>query len=82
MEKHTLRVDEIPHYVPVEDRTKEDRIMKLSAPKNTTFWVATVLAVLGFLGNFVNVPFVTANAFWFVVVGFVVLWLGAFVKGF
>ena len=56
--------------------------MKLSAPKNTTFWVATVLALLGFVGNFVSLPFVSDFAFWFVVVGFVVLWLGNYVKGF
>jgi len=56
--------------------------MKLSAPKNTTFWVATVLAVLGVVGNFVNLPVVSQNAIWFVVVGFVVLWCGNYFKGF
>lgn len=56
--------------------------MKLSAPKNTTFWVATVLAALGLVSKFVNLPFVTENAFWFVVVGFVVLWFGNYLKGF
>jgi len=56
--------------------------MKLSAPKQTTFWVATVLAVLGLLGNFVTLPVVSQYAFWFVVVGFVVLWLGNYLKDF
>lgn len=56
--------------------------MKLSAPKNTTFWVATVLAALGLVSKFVTLPFVSANAFWFVVVGFVVLWAGNYFKGF
>jgi hypothetical protein len=56
--------------------------MKLSAPKNTTFWIATVLAVLGILGNFASIPLVSDNAFWFVVVGFVVLWCGNYFKGF
>ncbi len=57
--------------------------MKLSAPKNTTFWVATVLAVLGLVGQLAgNLPVVSEFAFWFVVVGFVVLWLGNYVKGF
>lgn len=56
--------------------------MKLSAPKSTTFWLATVLAVLGFLGNFASIPFVSQYAFWFVVVGFVVLWLGNYFKDF
>lgn len=56
--------------------------MKLSPPKTTTFWVATVLAVLGFLGNFADIPVVSPYAFWFVVVGFVVLWLGNTMTGF
>lgn len=56
--------------------------MKLSAPKTTTFWIATVLAVLGFVGNFVTLPVVSEYAFWFVVVGFVVLWLGNYLKDF
>ena len=56
--------------------------MKLSAPKENTFWVATVLAVLGFVGTFVSIPIVSQYAFWFVVVGFVVLWLGNTNKGF
>jgi len=56
--------------------------MKLSAPKRTTFWVATDLAALGFVGNFVSLPVVSQYAFWFVVIGFVVLWLGNTNKGF
>ena len=56
--------------------------MKLSAPKNTTFWIATVLAVLGILGSCVDLPVVSEYAFWFVVVGFVVLWLGNYLKDF
>jgi len=56
--------------------------MKLSAPKRTTFSVATVLAVLGVVGNFVSLPFISDFAFWFVVIGFVVLWCGNYFKGF
>jgi hypothetical protein len=61
---------------------KKGEKMKLSAPKNTTFWIATVLAALGFVGNFVDLPVVSEYAFWFVVVGFVVLWLGNYLKDF
>ena len=56
--------------------------MKLTPPKQNTFWVATVLAVLGLIGNLVSLPFVSQYAFWFVFVGFVVLWLGNTNKGF
>ena len=47
--------------------------MNLSAPKNTTFYVAVVLAVLGFLGFLIQIPVITGMAFWLVLVGFVVL---------
>jgi hypothetical protein len=47
--------------------------MNLSAPKNTTFYVALVLGILGLLGFFVQLPFITAYAFWLVFLGFVVL---------
>jgi hypothetical protein len=55
--------------------------MKLTPPKNITFWVAVVLGVLGFLGKLTTIPFVSPNAFWFVFVGFVLLVLGLLVKG-
>jgi len=56
--------------------------MKLSQPTTVVFWVATVLAVLGILGSLVTLPFVSQFAFWFVVIGFVLLWLGNTMKGF
>lgn len=55
--------------------------METNAPKQVTLWVSVVLAVLGILGFFVSIPFVSAYAFWFVVVGFVVLLLGCLLKG-
>jgi hypothetical protein len=54
--------------------------MKLSAPKIVTWWIAVVLGVLGILGSFVSIPFVSASAFWFVAIGFIVLALGTFLK--
>jgi hypothetical protein len=59
----------------------QEIIMRLSAPKNVTWWVAVVLAVLGVLGTLTSIPFVSDNAFWFVVVGFVLLALGTLLKG-
>jgi len=56
--------------------------MKLSPPTKIVFWIATVLAALGFIGNFVALPVVSGLSFWFVVVGFVLLWLGNAMKGF
>ena len=47
--------------------------MKLSAPKNVTFYVAAALGFLGLLGYFVQLPFITGAAFWLVFLGFLVL---------
>ena len=54
--------------------------MKLSAPKNITWWIAVILGVLGILGTFISITFVSANAFWFVAVAFVVLALATYFK--
>ena len=56
--------------------------MKITAPTKKVFWIATVLSALGLVSKFVGIPFVSANAFWFIVVGNVLLWLGVALKGF
>ncbi|MCJ7772551.1 MAG: hypothetical protein MUP22_05395 [Desulfobacterales bacterium] len=56
--------------------------MKLTPPTKNVFLLSTVVAAVGLVAKFVAVPFVSANAFWFVVVGFVLLWLGNAMKGF
>ena len=55
--------------------------MKLTPPKVITFWVAVILGVLGFLGTFMTIPFVSANSFWFVFIGWLLLVLGLLIKG-
>jgi len=56
--------------------------MKLNAPKKMTWTVATILLVLGLIGELVAVPFLSVYAFWFAFVGGVLLFLGSFLKGF
>ena len=56
--------------------------MKLNPPKKLTFWISVVLVVLGLIGSFVSIPFVSGAAFWFVLVGYVVLVAGLLIKGF
>ena len=56
--------------------------MKLTPPTQTVFLVSVVLAVLGLLGQYVNIPFVSDYNFYFVVVGYIVLFLGNTMKGF
>ncbi len=55
--------------------------MKLNAPKVITWWIAVIVGVLGIVASFVTIPVLSVYAFWLVVVGFVLLVLGTFVKG-
>jgi len=55
--------------------------MNLNAPKQNIWLVAVIVGVLGVLGSFVAIPFVSANAFWFVTVGFAILMLSTVLKG-
>jgi len=61
--------------------------MKLSAPKKITWWIATIIAAVDLaiflLGRFnvVQVPLVLAHKFLFMLIAFVLLWLGTFIKG-
>ncbi|MBN1890014.1 MAG: hypothetical protein JW850_18605 [Thermoflexales bacterium] len=56
--------------------------MKLSAPKQITFWVAVVLAVLGLLASLISIPVLSGFALWLIVIGFVVLAAGNMLEGF
>ena len=55
--------------------------MNLSAPKQLTFWIAVILAVLGILATLVTIPVLSGFAFWLVVIGFVVLAIGNLAEG-
>ena len=55
--------------------------MKLNAPKQAVWLVAVIVGVLGILGKLAVIPMVSANAFWFVSVGFAVLALATMLKG-
>ncbi|MFN2146239.1 MAG: hypothetical protein ACK2T7_12870 [Anaerolineales bacterium] len=47
--------------------------MKLSAPKNVTFYVALVLGALGILAKLIPLGFLTTYSFWLLAIGFIVL---------
>lgn len=55
--------------------------MKLNAPTTVVWWIAVVLGVLGFIGTLVAIPFVSAYAFWLVLVGWLLLVLATVLKG-
>ena len=56
--------------------------MNLTPPTKNVFYISVVLAVLGILGSIISIPFISAYAFWFLVVAYVVLFLGNTMKGF
>jgi hypothetical protein len=56
--------------------------MKLTPPTKTAFWLSVILAVLGLAGRYLQVPFVSNYYFYFVLVGYIVLFLGTILKGF
>lgn len=55
--------------------------MKLSPPKQITFWIAVVVALLGVLGSLITIPVLSDFALWLVVIGFVILAVGNLVEG-
>jgi uncharacterized membrane protein HdeD (DUF308 family) len=55
--------------------------MKLSAPKNITWWIAVILGLLGFLGGLVTIPGISGMSFWLLFLGFALLAVATFVDG-
>jgi hypothetical protein len=55
--------------------------MKLTPPTKNVFWLSVVLAVLGLAGRYLSIPFVSDYAFYFVLVGYLVLFAGNTMKG-
>jgi len=56
--------------------------MRLNAPKVIVFWIAVILAAVGFLSFMGIIPIEASTGFWALFVGFVVLALGTILKGF
>jgi hypothetical protein len=53
----------------------------LNAPKHIVFIISLVLVALAVMGTLVAIPFVSTNAFWIAVLGYVLLALGVALKG-
>ena len=53
--------------------------MTLSAPKQLTFIIAVVLAVIGLLATIVQLGALTGLAIWLILLGFIVLAIGCLV---
>ncbi len=55
--------------------------MSLSAPKQITWWIAVVIAVLGVLAALITIPVLSGFAFWLVVIAFALLAVATLVDG-
>lgn len=55
--------------------------MKLSPPKQVTFWIAVIVALVGLVAGIVSIPGISPFALWIVVLGFVILALGNLLEG-
>ena len=56
--------------------------MRLTPPTKNVFWISVVVAAVALVSTFVTIPFVSAYAFWLLVIAFVLLVLGNTMKGF
>lgn len=56
--------------------------MRLSRPANATFLFSVILVALGLLGKFAGLPVAAPYAFWLVLLGYILLFLGNTSKGF
>jgi hypothetical protein len=56
--------------------------MKLSAPTTSVWWIAVIFGFLGIISHFVAIPEVSAYRFWFVVVGFLLLFFSTLLNKF
>lgn len=55
--------------------------MKLNRPKNITFIIAVVVALLGIIGQLGSIPGLSGFAFWLVVIAFILLAAGNLLEG-
>ncbi len=55
--------------------------MKLSAPKQITWWIALIIACVSVLARFVAIPVLSAHCLLIMGIAFALLWLATFVKG-
>ena len=55
--------------------------MKLSAPRQITFWIAVIVALVGVIASLVTIPVLSGFAFWIVVLGFIILAVGNLMEG-
>jgi hypothetical protein len=56
--------------------------MRLSPPTKNVFYLSAALVVVGLVAQIITIPFLSSVAFWLVLVGYLLLFLGNTMKGF
>jgi hypothetical protein len=56
--------------------------MQITPPTKAVFYLSLVFAAVGLVANFVTIPVVSGIAFYLVLIGYVLLFLGNTLKGF
>lgn len=55
--------------------------MNLSAPKVVIFLLSLIIVALAVVSRYTAIPFITPNAFWTAIVGYILLVAGVTMKG-
>ena len=56
--------------------------MRLSPPTKVVFYISIAFAAIGLLANYVTIPVLSGFAFYLVLIGYILLFLGNTLKGF
>lgn len=56
--------------------------MRINPPTKVVFYLSLVFAAVGLVANFVTIPVLSGIAFYFVFIGYILLFLGNTLKGF
>jgi hypothetical protein len=64
------------------EQTNDQRrkLMRLTPPTKFTLLLSGVLAALGILGMYIEIPYVSGNSLWVLAAGYLLLFLGVLFK--
>jgi hypothetical protein len=55
--------------------------MRLNSPKFITWLISLILGIIGLVSVFIAIPYISAYAFWIVLIGLALLLMGNAIKG-
>lgn len=63
------------------DTNQKLNIMKPSAPTKLVWIIALLLGIIGIIGHFITIEYVSGISYWLLLAGFALLAIGTSVKG-